>query len=175
MARLYLLPFAPSDLEGHWEDLREIPEPVLEAGIVHARRTRTKFPVPAELRADCDAAARRSRPAAVPPTSRLVPIEGAKTVVIQNPFGGDPIVVQIVAEPEYSCEDCDDTGRVLFWCGETPSTRWPWLFMRRCDRRDPHGDHDYAQACPCVQTNRTIAARKEAALVRFSQPPERAA
>lgn len=172
--RLRPLRFCPADFSAHWEALQDIPDELFTAAVSHAQRTRVEFPTPAELRADTDAVARRNaRPQAVHPTSRLVPIEGTKPVTIQNPFGGAPITVQIAHEPDYDCTECDDTGMVKYWCGESQSTRWPWLYRRHCGRSQTHGDHDWAGPCPCVSTNPTIQRRKAAQASRYAQAPEK--
>ena len=174
MERLRPLRFGPSDFGSHWEALRDIPDELFTAAVSHALRTRAEFPAPAELRADTDVVARRNgNRQAVHPTSRAVPIEGGIPVEIKSPFGGPSITLHVTETIRHDCDDCDDTGKVLFWCGDDASARWPWMYRRRCERRNPHGDHDWAAECPCVPTNATIQLRKAAQQQRFSQEPEK--
>jgi hypothetical protein len=174
MERLRPLRFTPADFGSHWEALQDIPDELFTAAVSHALRTRAEFPMPAELRADTDAVARRqARPQAVHPTSRLVPIEGSIPVEIKNPLGGPSIHVHVTNEPRYDCTECDDSGMVKYWCGESPSTRWPWLYRRHCGRHHSHADHDWAGPCPCVPTNPTIQDRRARMAAKFSQEPEK--
>lgn len=172
MTRMQILKHMPADMSEHFKGLQDIPAPVLDEGISHAIKTRVWFPTVAELRADCDAA-RGARPVAVHPTSRLVPVEGSKTVHIANPFGGKGITVQVTKEPDYECEGCDDTGWAKFWCGASESTRMPWMTRGRCNRREPHFDHDWTDRCRCVATNSRIQERRAAQAAKYSQDPEK--
>lgn len=182
MARLRVLRFPPADLAEFWAALKDIPDEPFTAGVGHATRTRGDHPVPAELRADVDAVARRVAPQAVHPTSRMVPIEGTVTAVIRNPLRGvdgkpgKGITVTVSSSYRPDCDDCDDSGHVLFWCGEPGPTKMPWTYIRSCERRHPDGwtgGHDWAAECPCVATNPTIQRRKAMQQQRFSSEPER--
>lgn len=175
LSRLASLPNAPADTDGHWDALQDLPPQLFEAAISHALRTRAWFPVPVDLRRDCDAVSRRAVPSAVAPTSHLVPVDGQQIVTIRNPFGGADITLAIDRAYRADCDDCDDSGQVVFWCGAEKSTRWPWLYRRACERRDPHAAHDWAGTCPCVATNATIQRRRAAQGTRYAQDPERAA
>lgn len=175
--RLRVLRFAPADFNSHWEALHDIPDELFTAAVSHALRTRAEFPAPAELRADTDAVIRRQQPIAEHPTSRRVPIEGGIPVTIRNPFAETPgqgdLHLTITETIQHACDECDDTGRVTFWCGEDNRARRPWIYRRACDRRNPHGPHDWVAACPCVETNPVILARKAAQQQRFAQEPEK--
>ncbi len=173
MSRLAILPFAPDTMDGHWEALQDIPPQVLQPAIAIALKGRTKFPVPADLRADCDAVVRQQRPAAVHPTARIVPLEGGIPVEIKNPFGGPSIHLTVTDAYRADCDECDDTGMVLFWCGEPGPTMTPWTYRRDCGRRHAHGSHDWATQCPCVATNPTIQRKKAAQGQRFASEPEK--
>jgi hypothetical protein len=174
LGRLFILKGAPTDTEPYWEALRDIPVEVLAAGISHAIKTRAWFPAPAEIRHDCDAA-KPKKAMAVHPTSRMVPMDGAKTVTIANPFGGEGITVTITEEHQPWCDDCGDSGEVVMWCGDDLSQRWPWLPVAPCGRRHAHAPHDWARHCLCVERNPTILRRKEALRERYAQSPEKAA
>jgi hypothetical protein len=174
LSRLFVLRGVPENSDGHWAVMQDVPADVIESGIAQALKTRVWFPVPAELRMDCDAVTPR-RPQAVHPTSFMVPLEGSHTVHIPNPFGGEGITVAVGSEPYRECAQCDDTGMEKFWCGPSASSRWPWLELRRCDKRHAHADHDWAAACPCVPRNSVIQRRREAMGLRYSQSPEKVA
>lgn len=174
LGRMVVLKGMPGDSDVYWDALRDIPLDAIRAAVQHAVKTRAWFPTPAEVRHDCDAA-RPPRAVMVPPTSRLVPRDGTRTEIIRNPFGGAPITVQVTQEYVPHCDRCGDTGMVKFWCGRVVSTRWPWLSVQRCQRRNEHGEHDWAGPCACVDTNPVIVRRKEAQRERYSQDPEKAA
>lgn len=173
MRRMGVLKFPPENVDEHYRGLQDIPPEVLDVGVSHALVTRSWFPTIAELRIDCDVA-NRQRPRAVPPTSPEVPVEGGFPVFIKNPFGEGGISFMVTKEPWRDCDVCDDTGWAKYFCGEEPSRLMPWLTKRRCERRHTHADHDWAQACPCVATNRTIQQRR-AASIRYSSDPEKVA
>ncbi len=125
--RLRALRFAPADFNSHWDALQDIPDELFTAAVSHALRTRAEFPAPAELRADTDAVVRRQQPPiAEHPTSHRVPIEGGIPVEITSPFGGPSIHLTVTETIRYDCDECDDTGRVTFWCGEDGPTKKPW-------------------------------------------------
>lgn len=175
LSRLVVLKGMPGDTDAYWEALSDIPIEVFDLAMTHALKTRAWFPAPAEIRHDCDAAKPR-RPIAEHPTSRLVPLDGARIELIRNPFvpdGSADITVRVLADRSVHCADCDDSGTAQFWCGDGPSSRWPWMPRRRCERRNPHGEHDWATACACVAYNPVIQRRKEAQRATFAQPAEK--
>jgi hypothetical protein len=175
LERLVVLKNMPGDSDAYWDALQDIPLDVFSEAMTHALKTRAWWPTPAEIRMDADVVARQSRPMAEHPTSRRVPLDGAVEVFIANPLGGKGITVKVTEDVRRDCEGCEDTGVAKWWCGDEPSSRWPWLLRRRCNRRDPHSDHDWAEPCGCVATNAVIQRRKAYAAAKFSQSPEKVA
>src|SRR5688572_12829409 len=62
LGRLVILRGMPGDTDGYFSALSDLPDDVFASGIDQALKTRTWFPVPAELRVDCDVVRSRTRP-----------------------------------------------------------------------------------------------------------------
>lgn len=166
MARLAVLRFAPAEIDGHREALADLPTDVLEAAVSHALRTRTHFPVPAELRADADCVA--VRPSMTPDLGRENILQQPFTITIPQ-IG---TVVSVTKEWQYCCEDCSDCGWMTWWCG-SPAPK-PWMQTSRCERYWEHPGHEFVKHCACYMTNPSLV-RKRDAQRRYSEAPKRAA
>lgn len=151
LGRLVPLRGMPGDSESYWDALSDIPEDVFRAGVAHALRSRTWFPTPAELRADCDMARTHHRPEPLEPS--VVDLSEARIVEIPNPFGGKPLRIRVTKEWRHDCETCRDTGWSSRQCPET-----------HCGRRFEHGPHEFVEQCSCIEWNPTIRRRKEASV-----------
>jgi hypothetical protein len=141
LARLRCLRFVPSDTDPHYEDLQAIPESVFTAAVTLARRTRLDFPVPAELRADCDQVASQVR--------RPVPVR----------------------EPWDDCTVCRDSGWRWFWCGCEDDAERDERQVLGCGRRDhplAWYPHSWVRACECRATNPTLL-RQQAARAKYAE------
>lgn len=162
LGRLVSLRGMPGDTDEYFGVLVDIPDDVFSAAVSQALRSRTWFPVPAELRADCDAVKAHVRPiVADEPLHR--DLETAVTVEIRNPLpGGKSIWVKVVREWSHDCETCGDTGWSIRQCPET-----------HCGRRFNHSPHTFAERCACIEWNPTIRRRKEAQ-VKYHTKPEAA-
>jgi hypothetical protein len=161
-------------LGGYFAALSDIPDDIMRRAIGHALRTRSFFPTPAEIRLDCDAVSQRERAQASTAETYYFEREAERpgyTAEIRNPFGGPHVTVKVVDGWRDECDECRDTGQAMAWCGAEPSIRAPWLPVQRCSRRAPHYEHEWAYACPCVPTNRTIQ-RKKDAMQRYAKEPE---
>lgn len=160
LGRLIVLRNWPDDVTEWWNALREIDPAVFEAACAQALKTRTFFPMPAELRSDCDAVkshVRRDDPESGPLFSDL---EEARTVEICNPFDSEnPIRLKVVRVWRHDCETCGDTGWSSRQCPEAS-----------CGRRFEHDPHEFVEPCVCLEWNPTIRRRKEAA-VKYHQKP----
>ena len=150
LGRLVVLRGMPGDSDAHWDALADIPDDVFRAGVAHALRSRTWFPVPAELRLDCDVARTRTLDPIYPQVEDL-PV--AKFLEIANPFGGDPLKIRVTREWKHDCDSCSDTGWASQQCPETS-----------CGRRFEHSQHEFVEQCSCIEWNPTIRRRKEAAI-----------
>jgi len=159
LGRLVVLRGMPGDTDAHWDALQDIPEDVFRAGVAHALRSRTWFPVPAELRLDCDVARTRTQEPVYPQVEEL---PDAKVVEIPNPFGGEPLRIRVTREWRHDCETCGDTGWSSRQCPDT-----------HCGRRFDHGPHEFVEQCACLEWNPTIRRRKEAH-VKYHTKPEAA-
>ncbi len=155
MGRLGLLRNPPAELETFWDLFQSVPAPELRAGISHAVRTRTFFPVPAELFEDCDTA----RPQRTWTDTERMPSGPQRTERIENPFGGAPLVVTVHREWAYYCQRCSDSGWVSQWCGG-PAPK-PWQFTTTCARPRKHDPHEWVERCACVPTNPAIQRRRD--------------
>lgn len=161
MDRIGGLRFRPADLTSHWEALQSLPDVVLEAAVARAQRTRSEFPTPAELLVDADLVARHVNPVG-PDEDRGVDLPGP--VLIGRLPNGTPIYQERTWK--YYCDDCEDSGMRSFWCGDEPSSRYPWLQVRRC-----HGPkckltqyaHDWSERCTCWDTNPKLVKDRERA------------
>jgi hypothetical protein len=158
MLKLQVLRSSPADMEPYWEVFQHGDVEGFLRGVEQARKTRTFFPVPAELMADCDTA----RPVRTwePPRTRPTALE-TFTHYIPNPLpeGGKGITITVDRNWKYNCEDCGDSGWLPMWCGG-PAPK-PWQFSASCGRRNEHTAHDWVQPCACWSSNPDVVARRE--------------
>lgn len=154
MDRLAGLKFAPTSLKTHYEALSDLSDAELGAAVDRAQRECEEFPAPKMLRAFVDD--QRSR-VAVPEQdqSRWETLKDARSVRLP-----DGTELKFTREWKCYCEDCGDTGLREFWCGSTPSKLHPWLPVVACERTRPHGEHSWAKACPCAETNPDVQRKK---------------
>jgi hypothetical protein len=170
LGRLVVLRGMPGETDDYFAALSDIPADLFASAIDHALKTRTWFPVPAELRADCDAVRSRAL-ASVEPIAHLVADLGpGQWVEIHNPLGGPPLRLLVTRDWKHDCDACRDTGWASHWCDE----RKPHQDYSVCGRKIEHRPHEYVDKCACVEWNPTIRRRKEAAM-KYAQAPERAA
>lgn len=152
IGRLIVLPNWPDDASEWWSVCRDIDPAVFEAACSRALKTRTFFPLPAELLADCDAVKSAVRPPQpVYPQVEDLPV--AKFLEIANPLGGEPLKIRVTREWKHDCDSCSDTGWASRQCPETS-----------CGRRFEHSAHEFVEKCACIEWNPTIRRRKEAAI-----------
>jgi hypothetical protein len=154
LKRLMGLKFAPVDLTTHWEALRDLADEELDAAIVRAQRECEDFPSPKMLRAFVDDY-RRDLPVPEEDWSRAIESDPTTFTL---PDGTTKIHIRRTWK--YFCDVCSDTGMRSFWCGASPSKRYPWLPLGPCGRRKEHGEHDFAEACPCAETNPDVMRKK---------------
>lgn len=161
LARINVLRGVPSDTYEYFAALEDVPDERFTAAVDHALKTRTWFPTPAELRADCDAVGKVV--AFSPPGQRFqAAIGGGYTATIVNPFNPEHvIVVKVDRVWTFDCEDCADSGWRPRAC---PS--------ELCGRRFEHAAHEWVEPCACRDWNPTIQRRKEAT-AKYSQSPEK--
>lgn len=170
IGRLIVLKGWPDDVEEYWAALSDVPPDVFSAAVDHALKTRTWFPVPAELRADCDAVKARVRPQeSVYPDAEDLP--EPRVMEIPNPLGGPPLRVTLTREWKHDCWGCFDTGWASRWCGPAEQAR-PWQTSTHCGRRREHAAHEFVERCACLEWNPTIRRRKEAG-AKYSQSAEK--
>jgi hypothetical protein len=170
MERMLSLKAMPGDTDEYFAALSDIPDEVLMAAVSHALKTRTWFPVAAELRADADAVVRHRE--VEPEQFKLVDVKHARQVYIPNPFGGRGLTVVVTKEWRHDCDVCEDTGWAPRVCGMSAPEYLPEAIRRFCERRIPHGPHAWVERCACLKTNPTIQ-RRQAAQQRYSQSPEK--
>jgi hypothetical protein len=170
MGRMLSLKAMPGDTDEYFAALVDIPDEVLVAAVSHALKTRTWFPVAAELRADADAVVRRQ--GAEPQPFRLADVQNARQVYIKNPFGGRDLALTVTKDWRHDCDVCEDTGWAQRFCGMSAPGHLPETIRRFCERRIPHAPHAWVERCACFKTNPTIQ-RRQAAQQRYSQAPER--
>lgn len=159
--RLIVLRNPPDAIDEWWHALKDIDGAVFEAACDQALKTRTFFPMPAELRADCDAVKAHVRPARND-EPLYQDLEHAVTAPIVNPFTGETIYIKVVRDWRHDCDTCGDTGWSIRQCPDT-----------HCGRRFDHAGHAFAERCHCIEWNPTIRRRKEA-MVKYHQKPEAA-
>lgn len=152
LGRLIVLRNWPDDVSEWWNACRMVDPDVFEAACSHALKSRTFFPVPAELLADCDAVRAFVRPVTPEPMPSYRDLETAEECEIRNPFDGTTITVKVVRHWPHECDGCGDTGWEIRHCQGAVT----------CGRRNPHSSHSYAQVCGCVEWNTVIKRRKEA-------------
>lgn len=179
LRRLLVLPFPPDDISEHERALSDIPEPVLTAAVDYALKTRTRYPVPSELRMDVD----HVRPQAEPPAPQEDrSIELAQPFTITVPEVGT--ILSVTREWRYYCEDCSDLGWMSFWCGEVtvqvdgqaqivPGYK-PWMVLGKCQRDGKHYAHEYVQHCRCYESNPALIRKREAQR-KYSEAPQKVA
>ncbi len=159
MTRLASLPGLPSQIDTHWDALRDIPGDVFAAAVAHVARTAKWFPVPSALREAADVVRRRM------PVEAPAPVleELAEPLVLdtsQTPLRGVtlPPVTRIW---RFYCEDCSDLGVVDLWCGsDTPPK--PWYERSDCHKTRQHDPHHYVRTCLCVDSNPKLVAERRA-------------
>lgn len=177
MARMGGLRFVAADMETHWEGLRDIPLPVLQAAVTLAIRTRVDFPTPVELRRDADQV--RARQTATE-DDRGTDLE--RPVVLGHlPTGRE---VKALRLWRYYCDDCSDSGWQSCWCGSLTNTvdgqeipnlaRKPWQEIRTCDHRGEHYAHEWVRQCACWDTNPALVKKREASR-KYAEPGKRVA
>lgn len=156
LGRLVPLRGMPGDSDPYFEALSDIPEATFSAGVGYALRSRSWFPTPAELRADCDMAR-----ASVRPSERLEPVVedvAGEVLEIRNPFDAEnPLRIRVTRRWKHDCLTCDDSGWASRQCPQTA-----------CGRRFEHGPHEFVERCACIEWNPTIRRRKEAAGVKYA-------
>jgi hypothetical protein len=169
LGRLVVLKGMRGDTDDYFGALSDIAADVFTGAVDHALKTRTWFPVPAELRADADVARQRAVvPAAPAPVVEDVP--DGFWVEIANSFGGKSIRLLVTRDWKRDCEACSDTGWASHWC----AVKLPKQDYAVCGRRFEHPAHEYVEKCACIEWNPTIRRRKEAAM-KYAHAPERAA
>lgn len=169
LRRLLVLPFPPADISEHEKALADIPEPVMTAAVDYALRTRTKYPVPSELRADADHVA----PLAVldePLPTRERALEQPFTITV--PEVGT--VISVTREWKYYDDRCSDTGWASWWCGPPQSRHLPWIPFGQCQRHGEHQAHEWVSRCECWASNPALI-RKREAIRKYSEAPNRVA
>jgi hypothetical protein len=171
LGRLIVLKGMPGDTDDYFGALSDIPEEVFTGAISHALKTRTWFPVPAELRADCDAVTSRVRSSvlAFAPAPVVEELPAGRMVEIKNPFGGPSIRLTVTRDWKHDCAECADTGWASRWCAE----KLPKQEYSICGRRFDHAPHEYVERCHCIEWNPTIRRRKEAQM-KFATEPAKA-
>lgn len=171
MGRLIVLKGWPDSVDEYFPVLTDIPDDLFPDAVTHALRTRTWFPAPAEVRADCDVV-RRSRPVSSLPAPHVEDLPGGgRDVLIANPFGGAPLRLKVTRDWKHDCDDCRDTGWSSRWCGEGRSDQ-PDVKLSPCGRRFEHRPHEWVDKCPCADWNPTIRRRKDAQ-TKYTQAPEK--
>jgi hypothetical protein len=166
IGRLIVLKGWPDSVEEYFPALNDVPDQVFSRACDHALKTRTWFPVPAELRADCDVVRPRTQAANPAPSYR--DLQTATTMEIANPFGGPAITVKVVRDWRHDCETCSDTGWASRFCGPTDDAK-DGQQVGRCGLKHEHRSHEWVETCSCLDWNPTIRRRKEAAM-SYSQP-----
>lgn len=161
LGRLLILKGTPADIEEYFPALTDIDVEVFSEACSYALKTRTWFPVPSELRSDCDVVRVRVKRIESNPEPSYRELDEAPTAEIRNPFGGASIFVKVVRDWTHDCETCRDTGWSMRDCPETA-----------CGRRFTHGGHTFAEKCVCIEWNPTIRRRKEAQM-KYSQTAEK--
>lgn len=170
IGRLIVLRNWPDDDTEWWNALRDVDPAVFEAGVDHALKTRTFFPLPAELRVDCEAVRVRVKPPQ-PAYPNVEDLPETRVLEIPNPFGGPPLRITITREWRHDCDICWDSGWAPRWCGEASGAR-EWQTVTACGRRKEHIAHEFVEPCACMEWNPTIRRRKEAGM-KYAQGPER--
>lgn len=173
MQRLGGLKFAPAELDTHWEALSDLSDAELDAAVSRAARGCDDFPSPKMLRVFVDEY-RRDLPVPAEDLSREMPAEPR---TITTPYGDSHTFNR---EWKYFCDDCSDTGRRSYWCGDGPSERYPWMSVSRCHttnceklRRGGYA-HEWVDRCPCADTNPDVLRKKaQAAQVTRKQASDR--
>lgn len=160
IARLGVLRGVPGDVVEYFAALEDIPDERFTLAVNHALKTRSWFPTPAELRADCDAVH------VVTPTTFESYVQdvpgGGRDVTITNPFTGQTITLHVTREWKCDCADCADSGWREMQCP-----------TEHCGRRFDHDAHPYVVRCHCIDWNPTLKRHKEGQ-AKYSQPAAKA-
>lgn len=153
LGRLIVLRNWPDDVSEWWTACRTVDPAVFEAACDHALKSRTFFPLPAELLVDCDVVKHHVKPAESP-YPNIEELATPKVLEIPNPFDGcRPLRITLTREWKHDCDQCADTGWASRQCPEI-----------RCGRRKEHSAHEFVEPCVCLDWNPTIRRRKEAAM-----------
>jgi hypothetical protein len=172
LGRLVILRGMPGDTDEYFPALEDVSEDIFAAACTHAMKTRAWFPIPAELRADCDAVRLRVRVVEAEPSPSYRDLQEAQTREIKNPLkGGKSIWVKVVREWNHDCGTCSDTGWATRFCGPVDQAVDNQQ-AGHCGRRFEHGSHAWVERCSCIEWNPTIRRRKEAQ-TKYSQAPEK--
>jgi hypothetical protein len=154
MRRLLGLKFAPVDMTTHWEVLKGVPDAVLVSAVARAQAECRDFPSPSELLSFADQV-RRAEPLPQEPDRGVDLI--APVVIGALPTG---TVIKAKREWRYYCDDCQDSGWLSIWCGDTAQAK-PWQSHGNCGRTREHGSHEFVTPCPCASSNPDVLRRKE--------------
>lgn len=160
LGRLSILKGLPEDVVEFFAALEDIPDERFTLAVSRALKTRTWFPTPAELRADCDAVGTAPPHLAEPQFVEL--LGGGRDVVIPNPLpGGTPLHLHVTRDWKLDCDVCADTGWQPHACPAEP-----------CGRRFVHAPHEHVTRCECLSWNPTLQRRRDAT-AKYATPPEK--
>ncbi len=160
--RLLILKGIPEDVCEYFAALSDVPDALFTMAVNHALRTRTWFPTPADLRADCDAVAVVVPITSVPQFEDL-PVGARAVLVLKHPANGIDIRIPITRVWRFDCERCSDTGWQSNECPTEP-----------CGRQGVHASHSWVERCTCLDGNPTIR-RRRAVGAKYSRPAEKTA
>lgn len=160
LGRLVVLKGMPGDTDEYFSALADVPIELLAEAVSHAVKTRAWFPVPAELRMDCDAVAAHRTIAPVYPQEVALP--QPRVMVLTNPLNPDlSLKIAITREWRHDCDACSDTGWASIDCTG-----------HSCGRRFAHGPHAFVEPCSCRDWNPTIRRHREAS-AKYAHAPEK--
>lgn len=172
LAPLASLPFPPADDDAHWMGLADIAADDLRHAVLQAAKWAGRFPPPSKLREWAEES-RASRTAHLPPPPARE-IDLPTPVQVSVPSAGR--ILTYNREYRYDCEECQDSGWAIRWCGDREGLRQSQYGLRSgdCGRYNIHAAHEYAAKCECIHTNPTIQ-RQRAAARRYikSEPTKR--
>lgn len=167
MERMAGLKFKPTNLQTHWEALRDMPEALLSASVEKAQRESDEFPSPSVLKMFAD----RLRSDVMPlPAIEDRGVDLVEPVSTTLPTGK---VIPFTREWKYYCEDCSDTGWKTWWCGPESNQRKPWLSRSVCQRTNAHASHEWVARCACVASNPAVLRKRESELQMATKRAER--
>lgn len=166
MDRLRGLKFPPTNLQTHWEALKDMPEILFAAAVTKAQPECDEFPSPKMLKVYADQL--RVRVLGLEEEAdRSIPAPDLPPVVIP----GTTKVIPITRYWNYYCEACSDLGWRSYVCGaQTRSVevkgewqdfpRQEWLERRHCGRRQDHAAHSWSEPCSCAEHNPDVQRRR---------------